>query len=133
MSVITPNERYVRERYQNRDGRPCDNRQILLQIGVPTVMGITGSMHRVFGVTNTDGEKIMLEQKKPTMSMKTLGVNDAPAGGNVAHLEYLSNKSKVWINRMKNGHLPSHIAWMAYKLQLWASLRYGIGTMRNNI
>ena len=56
MSVITPNERYVRERYQNRDGRPCDNRQILLQIGVPTVMGITGSMHRVFGVTNTDGE-----------------------------------------------------------------------------
>ena len=56
MSEITPNERYVRERYQNRDGRPCDNRQILLQIGVPTVMGITGSMHRVFGVTNTDGE-----------------------------------------------------------------------------
>jgi hypothetical protein len=67
------------------------------------------------------------------MSMKTLGVNDAPAGGNVAHLEYLSNKSKVWINRMKNGHLPSHIAWMAYKLQLWAGLRYGIGTMTNDI
>ena len=75
----------------------------------------------------------MIEQKTPTMSMKTLGVNDAPAGGNVTHLEYLSNKSKVWINRMKNGHLPSHIAWMAYKLQLWASLRYGIGTMTNDI
>jgi hypothetical protein len=36
-------------------------------------------------------------------------------------------------DRMKNGHLPSHIhiAWMAYKLQLWAGLRYGIGTMTN--
>ena len=34
---------------------------------------------------------------------------------------------------MKNGHLPSHIAWIAYRLQLWASLRYGIGTMTNDI
>jgi hypothetical protein len=84
-------------------------------------------------ITNTDGEEIIIEQKTPTMSMKTLGVNNAPAGGNVAYLEYLSNKSKVWINKMKNGHLPSHIAWMAYKLQLWAGLRYGIGTMTNNI
>jgi len=56
MSVITPNERYVLERYQNRDGRPCDNRQILLQIGAPTVLGITGSIHRIFGVTNKDKE-----------------------------------------------------------------------------
>jgi hypothetical protein len=79
---------------------------------------LCGCRHFELQITNTDGEKIMIEQKTPTMSMKTLGVNDAPAGGNVAHLEYLSNKSKVWINRMKNGHLPSHIAWMAYKLQL---------------
>ena len=84
-------------------------------------------------ITNADGEERILEQKTPTMSMKTLGVNDAPAGGNVAHLDYLSNKSKVWINRMKNGHLSNHLAWMAYKLQLWASLRYGIGTMTNDI
>jgi hypothetical protein len=47
-------------------------------------------------ITNTDGEKIMIEQKTPTMSMKTLGVNDVPTRGNVAHLEYLSNKSKVY-------------------------------------
>jgi hypothetical protein len=46
-------------------------------------------------IINADGKKIIIEQKTPTMSMETLGVNDAPAGGNVAHLEYLSNKSKV--------------------------------------
>jgi hypothetical protein len=34
---------------------------------------------------------------------------------------------------MKNGHLPRHLAWIVYKLQLWAGLRYGIGTMTNNI
>ena len=29
--------------------------------------------------------------------------------------------------------MSNHIAWMAYKLQQWASLRYGIGTMTNDI
>jgi hypothetical protein len=33
----------------------------------------------------------------------------------------------------ENGHLPSHIVWMAYKHQLWPSLQYGLGTMTNNI
>ena len=84
-------------------------------------------------ITNAEGEEIIIEQKNPTMSMKTLGVNDAPSGGNAEHLGYLTDKARVWINRMKNGHLPSHIAWMAYKLQLWAGLRYGIGTMTNDI
>jgi hypothetical protein len=65
--------------------------------------------------------------------MKTLGVVDAPAGGNIGHLEYIKSKTAIWVNRMKNGHLPSHIAWIAYRLQLWASLRYGIGTMTNDI
>jgi hypothetical protein len=32
---------------------------------------------------------------------------------------------------MKNSHLPSHVAWIAYKHQLWPSLRYGLGTMTN--
>ena len=65
--------------------------------------------------------------------MNTLGVVDAPAGGNKGHLEYIKTKSATWINRMKNGHLPSHIAWVAYRLQLWASLRYWIGTPTNDI
>jgi hypothetical protein len=34
---------------------------------------------------------------------------------------------------MKNGHLPSHVVWMAYKDQLWPSLRYRLGTMTNNM
>jgi hypothetical protein len=34
---------------------------------------------------------------------------------------------------MINGHLPHHMAWVAYKLQLWAGLCYGLGTMTNNI
>ena len=38
-----------------------------------------------------------------------------------------------WINKMTNGWLPSHIAWLGYRLQLWAGIRYGIGTMTNGL
>ena len=34
---------------------------------------------------------------------------------------------------MKNGHLPSHMAWMTYELQFWPGIWYVIGTMTNNI
>ena len=65
--------------------------------------------------------------------MKMLGVSDSPAGGNKGHLEYIKKKTSTWTNKMKNGHLPSNIAWVAYKLQLWTGLRHGLGTMTNNL
>ena len=36
-------------------------------------------------------------------------------------------------NKTKNGHLPSSMGWIAYKLQLWPGVRYGIGTMTNDL
>ncbi len=38
-----------------------------------------------------------------------------------------------WNNRMCNGHLPAHMPWVVYKLQLWPSLCYGLGTMTNDL
>ncbi len=34
---------------------------------------------------------------------------------------------------MTNGHLPNHTAWIAYKHQLWPGVRYGLGTMTNDL
>jgi hypothetical protein len=34
---------------------------------------------------------------------------------------------------MTNDHLPSHVAWVAYRHQLWPGLQYGLVTMMNNI
>ena len=34
---------------------------------------------------------------------------------------------------MINGHLPSNIPWVAYKLQLWTGLHYRLGIMTNNL
>ena len=55
-----------------------------------------------------------------------------PARGNKGHLDYIKKKTSIWINIMKNRHLPSNIAWVAYKLQLWMGLPYGLGTTTND-
>jgi hypothetical protein len=84
-------------------------------------------------ITNPDGTKSAIKQEEVTVSKKTLGIYDAPAGGNEGHLNYIKGKAMTWVNRMTNGHLPSHMAWVTYKHQLWPGLRYGLGTMTNDI
>ena len=76
-------------------------------------------------ITNPDGTKSPIKQEKVTESKKTLGIYDSPSGGNEGDLSYILEKATQWVNRMKNGHLPSHVAWIAYKHQLWPSLQYG--------
>ena len=55
----------------------------------------------------------------PHESKKTLGVKDCQAGENTSHLEHIRDKVNVWIDKMRNGHLPSFMGWIAYKFQLW--------------
>jgi hypothetical protein len=83
-------------------------------------------------ITNPDGTKSPIKQEKVTELKKTLGIYDSPSGGNEGHLSYILEKATQWVNRMKNGHLPSHVARIAYKHQLWPSLLYGLGTMTND-
>jgi hypothetical protein len=84
-------------------------------------------------ITNPDGTKSPIKQEKVTESKKTLGIQDSPAGGNTAHLSYIKTKVSTWVSRMLNGHLPNHSAWIGYKHQLWPGVRYGLGTMTNNL
>ena len=88
---------------------------------------------RDFFITNPDGTRSPITQEEVTVSKKTLGIYDLPAGGNKDHLKYIQEKASTWTSRMINGHLPHHMAWVAYKLQLWPGLCYGLGTMTNNI
>jgi hypothetical protein len=89
--------------------------------------------HQEMFVTNPDGTKSPIIQETVTNSKKMLGIHDSPAGCNTDHLSYIKDKASIWVQRMQNGHLPCHIAWTAYKLQLWPGLRYGLRTMTNNI
>ena len=38
-----------------------------------------------------------------------------------------------WCIKMTNGHLPSSLAWLSYTCQLWSGIRYGLGTLTNDI
>jgi hypothetical protein len=84
-------------------------------------------------ITNPDSTKSPIKREKATESNATLGIYNSPSGGNKGHLSFILDKATQWVNRMKNGHLPSHVAWIAYKQQLWPSLRYGLGTMTNDM
>ncbi len=84
-------------------------------------------------ITNPDDTRSPIKQEKVTDSKKTLGIHDSPSGGNAAHLSYIKAKVSVWVNRMTNGHLPSHMAWIAYKHQLWPGVRYGLSMMTNDL
>ena len=84
---------------------------------------------RVMLITNPDGTISPIKQEKVTESKKTLGIHDSPSGGNATHLLFIKAKVSTWVNRMTNGHLPNHMAWIAYKHQLWPGVRYGLGTM----
>jgi hypothetical protein len=84
-------------------------------------------------ITNPNESKSPIKQERVDVSKKTLGVHDSLSGGNVGHLEFIKNKVTTWVNRMTNSHLSRHMAWIAYWYQLWPSLRYGLGTMTNDI
>jgi hypothetical protein len=68
--------------------------------------------------TNLDGTKSTIKQEEVSVSKKTLGIYDAPAGENEGHLDHIESKALTWITRITNGHLLSHIAWVAYRQQL---------------
>ena len=84
-------------------------------------------------ITNPDGTKSQINQEGVTVFKKTFEINNSPAGGNKGHLKYIQQKALTWTSRMTNGHLPHHMAWIAYKLQLWLGLRYELGTTTNKI
>ena len=57
----------------------------------------------------------------------------SPAGDHSAHLVKIREKSFVWLNAIKNGHLPSSLVWMSYFQQLWPGLRYALGSLSNSL
>ena len=80
-----------------------------------------------------DGTEKPIYSLSPHESRKALRVTDCPAGGSAEQLKTIKAKVGEWINRMGNEHVPVKWAWVAYKLQLWPGIKYGIGTMTNDM
>jgi hypothetical protein len=84
-------------------------------------------------ITNPDGSTSPIKQEEVTESKKTLSIHDSPLGGNATHLLFIKEKVSTWVSRMTNGHLPNHMALIAYKHQLLPGVQYGLGTMTNDL
>jgi hypothetical protein len=61
---------------------------------------------------------------------KLLGVWSTINGNNSKHIEEnVTGKTKGWINKMRNAHLPVRLGWVVYRFKLWAGIWYGIVTL----
>jgi hypothetical protein len=57
-----------------------------------------------------------------------------PNGSDKKHLqEVVIGKTSKWVIRLKNSHLPLHLAWKAYCFQLWPGIWYGLLTLATTL
>ncbi len=96
----------------NREWEYTNNMQHKL-----TILSLGGSCKAILQLPVMEGKKM-------------LGARSSPAGLDTKHLqEVVLGKTSKWVGRLKNAHLPTHLAWKAYQYQLWPSIRYGIATL----
>jgi hypothetical protein len=77
-----------------------------------------------------DGTQAPISHGQVTTAEKSLGVWSAIDGDDSKHIkENVTGKTRNWINRMRNAHLPARMGWIAYGFKFWAGIRYGIATL----
>ncbi len=77
-----------------------------------------------------DGTSAMISQGEVTAAEKALGVCSTVDSNDNEHLaQNITGRIKKWISKMKNGHLPACLGWVAYKFKLWPRVRYGLATL----
>ncbi len=61
-----------------------------------------------------------------------LGVLLSPDGLDANHLqEMVVEKTRTWVNCLRNANLPTHLAWKSYRFQLGSAIRFKISTLAN--
>jgi hypothetical protein len=76
-----------------------------------------------------DGRREVIAKLGVNDSRKTLGVFSCPSGRSTAHIQYINDQARRWSCKLLNSALPAKWAWISYSMQLWPSLRYGLGTL----
>jgi hypothetical protein len=86
-----------------------------------------------------DGSKEGIALLPHTSGRVTLGISTSPYGDDSHHLHTpgkardkwrsVSTRALVWLDQLKNGYLLPKYSWVSYRLQLWSSVRYGLGTL----
>ena len=90
-----------------------------------------------------DGSKEGIALLPADAARVTLGVNMAPNGDDTAHLQApgkprdkwrsIATRADNWVDNLRNAHIAPKYAWISYRLQLWSSLKYGLGTLASTL
>jgi hypothetical protein len=77
-----------------------------------------------------DGSSHPIAQQDVREAKKMLGIWSSPSGNDKKHLDMvILKKYRTWVDRSKNGHLPTSFNWSSYLFKLWAALNYGLATL----
>ena len=78
-------------------------------------------------VPQASGDAVAIEQLMHSEAVENLGLFTRPDGVNEPHLNQVREKIEKWTEQIKSGDLPTRSVWKSYQLQLWASIKYGLG------
>ena len=76
-----------------------------------------------------NGDREVITKLGVNECRKTLGVHACPSGKSIGHIRTIEDRARRWTSKLLDSKLPAKWAWVSYKLQLWSSLRYGLGTL----
>jgi hypothetical protein len=77
-----------------------------------------------------DGSFATISKGEVSVAEKALGVWSTVDGDNNKHLsQNITSHMNKWISKMKNGHLPAWLGWIAYKFKLWPGIKYCLATL----
>ncbi len=77
-----------------------------------------------------DGSSKTVSQGEVSTAEKALGVWSTIDGNDDEHIaQNITGRIRKWISKMKNGHLPARLDWVAYKFKLWPGVKNGLATL----
>ena len=75
-------------------------------------------------IRSPSGRRVPIERVDPYMARKTLGIWTAPDGSMTAELQYLQEKVKNWVDKVRVRHLPHHLVWQSLRTGIFKTLEY---------
>ncbi len=77
-----------------------------------------------------EGTTEKISQGEVLVAEKALDIWSSIDGKDNAHVKHnVTDQVEKWIDKMRNGHLPANLGWIAYCIKQWARVRYGLGSL----
>jgi hypothetical protein len=93
-------------------------------------MGIAPKPDLPIEILFPDGSAATISKEEISVAEKALGVWSRVDRDDNVHLsQNITGHMNKWISKMKNGHLPARLGWIAYKFKLLPGIKYGLATL----